>query len=94
MAEGHLESKNFDRYLLLSEKAASAEAIAANLAFERALVKAIKRGREIVTQGTFVDHTPSYARLYRGEAPMSVCGSPAAMCFDSGGLARGADVVK
>lgn len=90
MAEGLLESTDFERYLSLSEKASRSDAIAANDAFIAAMNREIKRGKLKARAGTFVDHTPSYARLIRGEAPMSVCGSPAAMCFDSGGSARGA----
>ena len=49
----------------------------------KAMAKAIKRGREKVKAGTFVDPSPSQARRIRGEVAVSACGSPATMCADS-----------
>lgn len=94
MAEGILESRDFDRYLSLSEKEARAAAVAANDAFILAMAKAVRRGCEQATPGTYVDTSPTYARTIRGEAPMSGCGSPAAMCADRGGAPNGAEAMK
>jgi hypothetical protein len=95
MSEGLLESRDFDRYLSLSEKSAHDEAIAANDAFTAAMNKAIGKRREKATPGTFVDHTPPIGakRLY-GDVIMSPCGSPAAMCMESGGAQAGAETMK
>lgn len=62
MAQGILESQNFDRYMSLSEKQHRHAALAANDAFAAAMTSAVRRGREHVAPGTFVDLTPSYAR--------------------------------
>jgi hypothetical protein len=80
-----LEAREFDRYLTLSEKAERADSIAADHAFAAAMTRAIKRGRETVAIGTFVDDRPLIAAPIRGYAPASSCGSPAAMCVESGG---------
>lgn len=85
MAQGTLESRDFDRYMSLSEKEARSTALAANDAFTAALTRAIGKGRETVCPGTFVDLSPTFARRIIGEAALSACGSPAAMCLDSGG---------
>ena len=83
-----LEARDFDRWLTLSEKAAHIAAIKANDAFASAMWKAIGRKREKVKPGTFVDYSPSTAYRIRGDVVMaSGCGSPAAMCVDSGGEA-------
>lgn len=94
MAQGILESQNFDRYMSVSEKAHRHASIAANDAFAAAMTNAVRNGREHVAPGTFVDLTPSYARLIRGESAGSACGSPALMCFESGGAAAGAEAMK
>jgi len=71
------------------------DAVAANEAFCAAMNKAIKRGRETVKPGTYVDKTPLFGRRMYGEAASSSsCGSPAAMCFDSGGSRAGAQTMK
>jgi hypothetical protein len=94
MAQGILESQNFDRYMSLSEKQHRHAALAANDAFAAAMTNAVRSGCEHVAPGTFVDLTPSYARLIRGESASSACGSPAAMCFEQGGAAAGAEAMK
>lgn len=94
MAQGTLETHDFDRYMNLAEKSDRQTALAANDAFTAALTRAVRRGRESAVPGTFVDHTPTYARLIRGEIAISACGSPAAMCFDSGGAQAGAETMK
>jgi hypothetical protein len=86
-----LENVDFDKYLSLSEKAARDEAIAANEAFTAAMTKALKRGRERATPGTYVDRSPSLsARFIHAIAPHSACGSPAAMCIERGNPDGGA----
>lgn len=94
MAEGKLESRDFDRWVTLSEKAVREDAIASNDAFVLAMAKAIKRKREKVQPGTFVDPSPTYARRIRGEIAMSPCGSPAAMCAESGSQHSAANTLK
>jgi hypothetical protein len=79
-----LKNGDLDNFVSLSEREIKAHAIAANDAFTAALAKAIKRGREKVTPGIFVDTTPSSARRIRGDVALSPCGSPAAMCAESG----------
>jgi hypothetical protein len=84
MSMTNLDSRDYDRFLTLTEKAERENAVAANDAFAKAMGKAIKRGREKVKAGTFVDlSTPVSARRIRGEHTASSCGSPAAMCADS-----------
>jgi hypothetical protein len=78
------EITDIDRWISLSERAAQEQAIAANEAFAAAMNKAIKRRREKVVLGTFVDRTSTSALRIRGETAMSGCGSPAAMCAESG----------
>lgn len=83
-----LEAREFDRWLTRSEKAAHTAAVKNNDAFSAAMNRAIKRGKVKVAPGTFVDTTPSSAYRVRGDVVMaSGCGSPAAMCVDSGGEA-------
>jgi hypothetical protein len=95
MAEGKLEAVDFNKYLKLSERATQAAAIACNDAFVQAMTKAVKRGREKVTAGTYVDLTPPIGavRIY-AEPAMSACGSPSAMCLESGGAQSGAAAMK
>lgn len=95
MAEGKLESDDFETYVSFTEKAARAEVIAADDAFVKAMNKAIKRGREKVSPGTFVDTSaPIGAIRIRGEVIYSACGSPAAMCLESGDHHGGAETLK
>jgi hypothetical protein len=83
MSLSNLEQRDFDRWTTLSEKAQRDGAIAANDAFAKAMGKAIKRGREKVAAGTFVDATAAVrARRIHGESVVSSCGSPAAMCAE------------
>lgn len=89
-----LETRDFDRHLSLSEKAARDETRRASEAFAAAMNRAIKRGKVKVTPGTFVDDTPTFARRIHGEAPMSACGSPAAMCMEASGAPGGAEAMK
>ena len=82
---GKLEAADFDRWLSLSEKAAIEANKTANDAFTAALNRQIKRRRETVARGTFVDFSPAIGALRtRGAVPISACGSPAAMCAESG----------
>jgi len=95
MSEGKLESRDFDHYVSLSEKAARDAAMASNDAFVLAMAKAVSRGREKAIPGTFVDPTPPIgARRIRGEIAMSACGSPAAMCVERGHRGGGTETLK
>lgn len=95
MSFGILESRDFDQYLSLSEKAERAAAIASNDAFVLAMGRAVRRGRETAKPGTFVDLTPPIGAIrIRGEVLMSACGSPAAMCLETGGAPSGAETMK
>jgi hypothetical protein len=84
MSEGILESNDFDRYLSLSEKEQRSAAIASNDAFILAMARAVRKGCEKAIPGTFKDHTPSNARRIYADVSVSACGSPAAMCLESG----------
>ena len=95
MPEFKLDRLTFDQYITQSEKITTEAAVASNDAFVAAMQKAIKRGREKVKAGTYVDTTPNYgARRIQGDVLMSSCGSPAAMCLESGGAAIGAEAMK
>jgi hypothetical protein len=84
-----LPTEDFNRITLLAEKATHDNHIAADAAFTAAMNLAIRRGREKVRPGTFVDETPPIgARRYSGDSPRSMCGSPAAAC-DATGSPRG-----
>jgi hypothetical protein len=89
MADGILETRDYDRYLSVSEKQERQAALAANEAFARAMTKAVARGGEKVRAGTFVDHSPTQARRIYAEARVSACGSPGAMCLESGAMQAG-----
>lgn len=92
---GKLEDRDFDKWLSLSEKAARDEAVASNDAFVLAMAKAVKRGREKVTAGTYVDtSTSSGVRRVIPQFPISACGSPAAMCLESAVQQQGAEAMK
>jgi hypothetical protein len=92
---GRLESTNYDLYLSLSEKAAIEENQRASEAFAAALNRQIKRGRESVARGTFVDPSPAIgARRLYGSTPASACGSPAAMCAERGSISVVAAALK
>lgn len=83
MAEGKLESDDFETYVRYTDKAAHAESVRANDRFALAMANAVKRGREKATPGTFVDLTPPIGAVrLRGDATRSACGSPAAMCLE------------
>lgn len=66
------------------QKAQRAAAVAANDAFVAALAGAIAKGRERAVPGTVVDTTPAlYHKRVRADAPVSMCGSPAALCVEA-----------
>jgi hypothetical protein len=95
MADGILETIDYDRYLSVSEKQERQAAVTSNEAFARAMKKAMARGREKVRAGTFVDTSPTHARRIYAEPRMSSCGSPSAMCLESGAMqAGGAESLK
>jgi hypothetical protein len=95
MAEGKLESDDFDRYLSTSEKEERRSTIASNDAFVLAMANAVKRGREKVKLGTYVDNSPPIGHVrIRGEVTVSACGSPAAMCLEVGSRDGGAGALK
>lgn len=81
----HLEEREFDRWLTLTEKAAHKAAVEANDAFAKAMRAAIKSKRVKVKEATVVDDRPLLVAPIRGFAPVSITGSPAAMCADQGG---------
>jgi hypothetical protein len=81
----HLEERDFDRYLTLSEKAARADTVKQDEAFAAAMLGAIRRGKVKVVIGTIVDDLPLMVARIQGYAAVSSCGSPAAMCVDQGG---------
>lgn len=69
--------------------------VAGNDRFVLAMAKAVKRGRENVLPGTFVDLSePIYHKRLYGETLRSCSGSPSAMCIESGGAAQGAQAMK
>jgi hypothetical protein len=65
--------------------AARAAAIRADVAFCAAMRRAISLGLESPPVGVFRDTSPSKAGVFRTEAIMSGCGSPAAACADAAG---------
>lgn len=77
------------------EKYLHAETVAANGAFVAAMNAAIKRGREKVRAGTYVDTSPPIGHVrIRGDVTFSACGSPAAMCLEIGDPHGGAITLK
>jgi hypothetical protein len=95
MAEGKPKALDFDKYLSLSEKEMHKAAVASNDAFVLAMARAVQRGREKVTVGTYVDLSPPIGHVrIRGDTIFSACGSPAAMCLDVGSDAGGAQTMK
>jgi len=92
---GRLESTNYDVYLSLSEQAAIEANQRASEAFAAALNRQIKRGRESVARGTFVDRSPAIgARRLYGSTPASAYGSPAQMCAERGSISVVAAALK
>jgi len=90
-----LDTPDFDFQISLSAKAHRDALLASNDAFIAAMNKAIRKGREKVRPGTFVDASPHVgARRIRGDVAISSCGSPAAMCFDAGGSRADAQAMK
>lgn len=95
MSLDNLASADFDHYMTLSEKAERAQAIASNDAFILAMAMAVRKGREKAKPGTYVDNSPAIgARRIYAEPALSSCGSPGAMCMDSGGAHSGAETMK
>lgn len=95
MSLARLETRDFDKWLSLSEKAERDARIAANDAFIAAMTKASAKGREKVTPGTYVDKTPPIGiRFIRPEFTMSACGSPAALCVERGANPGGTDTLR
>lgn len=69
--------------------------IKSNDRFVLAMANAVKRGKERAVPGTTVDLTePIYHKRFRPELSVSSCGSPSAMCIESGGVAQGAQAMK
>jgi hypothetical protein len=94
MAEGKLETLDFDTYISLSAKAQREAVITSDDAFVAAMNRAIRKGRESAEFGIFVDLTPTFGRRIYGAAAMSSCGSPAAMCLEAGGAHIGAETMR
>lgn len=89
--DGRYDSKIFS----VNPQERQAAAIAANDRFVAAMNAAIAKRREIVQAGTVVDTSPPvYAKRLRGDPPMSVCGSPSAMCIESAVQQDGAATMK
>lgn len=77
------------------EKHLYAETMKANSAFVAAMNLQIKRGREKVKVGTYVDTSPPInAVRIRGDVIFSACGSPSAMCLEVGSHDGGAQTLK
>lgn len=90
-----LTGQAFDSYYSQASKAHHETLLASNDAFITAMTKAIRKGREKVRQGTFVDATPPINALrIRGSIAISACGSPAAMCMESAIAVGGAQTMK
>lgn len=86
---------DFDQHLTLTDQAHHDAAIASNDAFTLAMANAVRRGREKVTPGTFIDATPAIgARRIYGTFPASFCGSPAAMCAERGASPSGTSILR
>lgn len=77
--------KDIDRWITVADKIQYEGAIAVNDAFVARMNKAMRRGKESVRAGTFVDLTPPIsAKRYQPEPSRSPCGSSAAMCIEHG----------
>jgi hypothetical protein len=82
------ERRDFDRQVTLSEAAHHDANVRSNDLFVAAMARATIRKKEKAVPGTFVDKSPPLnARRIRGDASLSACGSPAALCTETG--ARG-----
>lgn len=85
------DQRHLDRILSKEDKDERNAVIASNDAFIAAMTKAARRGKERVRPGTFVDTSPPIGvRFIRAVAPISACGSPAAMCIERGSPEGGA----
>lgn len=90
-----LSDDDFETAVRYTDRAAHADAVRANDAFVAAMNLQIKRGREKVKPGTYVDTTPPIGHIrIQGDAIFSSCGSPAAMCTDVGSHHGGAETLK
>lgn len=77
---------DFDDIISRSEALHRVELLASNEAFAKVMRGAMKgRYRERVKEGVVVDLRPFVGKVIRGEASMSMHGSPAAMCVEAGG---------
>jgi hypothetical protein len=78
-----LSDDDFETAVRYTDKAAHAETVRADVAFVAAMNAQIKRGRETVKPGTYVDSTPPIGHVrIRADAVFSACGSPSAMCLE------------
>jgi hypothetical protein len=82
--EVQLDDGAFNRFVTLSEKAVRADTVKQDEAFAAAMLGAIQRGKVKVAIGTIVVDRPLMAARIQGYAAVSSCGSPAAMCVESG----------
>jgi hypothetical protein len=90
-----LSDNDFETAVRFSDKAYRDDSVRANDAFVAAMNAAVKRGKETVRAGTYVDLTPPIGHIrIRGNAIFSACGSPAAMCLDVGSHDGGAATLK
>ena len=85
---------DFSRTLTVGDREYRDSLIAANDRFIALMARAVIKGKEKAVAGTHVDNSPRVFRVIRGEAPMSACGSPAAMCTDVGGAPSGAQTLR
>lgn len=90
MSRWPIKPENLDRILSKEDKDESDARLSSDDTFVAAMKAAIERGDEKAVEGVFVDHTSSFGirRIY-GDAILSVCGSPAAMCVESAGKMDG-----
>jgi hypothetical protein len=71
-------------YIEISDRQQSIAQITADTAFALALGAAIETKRETAVPGIHRDARPLLVTVFRGYPAMSGCGSPAAMCVESG----------
>lgn len=86
---------DIDRWISVNDRIHIEAAIAVNDAFVALMNRAIRKKREFAVFGIFVDTTPPISAIrIRGTIAMSHCGSPAAMCVESGSDHGGAEAMK
>ena len=90
-----MDLETSDDFENVSQQHARMRRVLTNGAFVNLMIEAIAKGKETARPGTFVDLTPPISAIrLRGTVPMSHCGSPAAMCVESGSDHGGAETLK